>query len=57
VVVHFWAKSGKRGQLLGALTDCAERVKSHEKSPLITVQSFAVLKEVNDTSLATAYIR
>ncbi|KAF2801314.1 uncharacterized protein BDZ99DRAFT_430136 [Mytilinidion resinicola] len=57
VIVHFWAKEGKRKQLLGTLADAADRVQASEKAGSITVQSFAVLKEVNDFQLATAYIR
>lgn len=56
-VVHFWAAAGKRKQLLGVLADYADRVKASEKAPSITVQSFAVLKELNDCSLASLYIR
>ncbi|OQU97038.1 Alcohol dehydrogenase GroES-like domain-containing protein [Cladophialophora immunda] len=57
VVVHLWAAEGKRKQLLGILADVADRVKASEKTTSITVQSFGVLKEVNDLHLATAYIR
>jgi hypothetical protein len=56
-VVHYWAKEGKRKQLLGMLADAADMIKASEKAGSITVQSFAVLKEVNDFSLVTAYIR
>ncbi|EXJ87560.1 hypothetical protein A1O3_04520 [Capronia epimyces CBS 606.96] len=57
-VVHFWAAAqGKRKQLLGVLADAADAVKDAEKSPAITVQSFAVLKELSDFTLATVYIR
>ncbi|KAI1617870.1 hypothetical protein EDD36DRAFT_14975 [Exophiala viscosa] len=51
-VVHFWASEGRRKQLLGILADSADKIKSAEM-----VQSFAVLKEVNDFHLATIYIR
>ncbi|KAK5331674.1 hypothetical protein LTR93_000679 [Exophiala xenobiotica] len=54
-VVHFSASPGRRKQLLGLLADCADSVKASELG--CEVQSFAVLKEVNDFSLATAYIR
>jgi hypothetical protein len=56
-VVHFWASPGRRKQLLGILADSADRVKAAETGPSIAIQSFAVLKEVNDFSLATVYIR
>lgn len=56
-VVHFSASPGRRKQLLGMLADSADRVKAAETGPLIAVQSFAVLKEVNDFNLATVYIR
>ncbi|KIV81152.1 hypothetical protein PV11_08591 [Exophiala sideris] len=51
-IAHFWATEGRRKQLIGILADCADNVKSAG-----TVQSFAVLKEVNDFQLATIYIR
>jgi hypothetical protein len=56
-VVHFSAAPGRRKQLLGILADSADRVKAAETGPSIAVQSFAVLKEVNDFNLATVYIR
>lgn len=56
-VVHFWASQGRRKQLLGILSDCADRVKETETGSFAAVQSFAVLKEVNDFQLASLYIR
>jgi hypothetical protein len=56
-VVHFSATPGRRKQLLGILADSADRVKAVETGPSVAVQSFAVLKELNDFNLATVYVR
>lgn len=57
VVVHLWAADGKRKHLLGILADYVNQIKASEKAPSITVQSFLVLKELLDFSLASIYIR
>ena len=57
VVIHLWAPQGRRKQLLGTLKGISDRVKALEKAPSITVQSFAILKEVLDISMVTLYIR
>lgn len=56
-VVHFSASQGRRKQLLRILSDYADGVNATETGPSGAVQSFAVLKEVNDFNLATLYIR
>ncbi|KAH8797913.1 hypothetical protein F5884DRAFT_146441 [Xylogone sp. PMI_703] len=53
-VHHFWAKEGKREELLGKLLGFAEGTQVKES---VSVQSAAVLKEVNDMNLATLWIR
>lgn len=53
-VHHFWTKEGKREELLGILLGFAEGTKIQEG---VSVQSAAVLKEVNDMNLATLWIR
>jgi hypothetical protein len=56
-VVHFSASPGRRKQLLGTLSDYADRVKATEMGTPGAAQSLAVLKEVNDFNLASIYIR
>ncbi|OAG36429.1 hypothetical protein AYO21_09414 [Fonsecaea monophora] len=59
-VVHFSAAEGRRKQLLGVAADCADLVEAtagNGVAPFGAVQSFAVLKEVNDLSLVSLYIR
>ena len=56
-VVHLWASQDRRKQLLGILANYADRVKATKTGPSNAVQSFAVLKEVNDFKMATIYIR
>jgi hypothetical protein len=36
---------------------CADKIQASEQAPSITVQSFAVLKELKDFNMATVYIR
>ncbi|KAK5047273.1 hypothetical protein LTR84_006795 [Exophiala bonariae] len=57
VVVHFSASQGRRKQLLGILSDCADQVQTTQTGPPSAVQSFAVLKEINDLDLVSVYIR
>lgn len=57
VVVHYWAQDGERKQLLDSLAEFAGSVRASEKAPAISTQSLIVLKEVNDTNMATLYIR
>lgn len=57
VVLHFWAHDGKRKQLLDSLAAFSDTIRASEKGPAISTQSLIVLKEVNDTNMATLYIR
>lgn len=57
VILHLWAHRGKRDSLLGLLADYALRLKSTDNNPGTSLQSFAVLKELNDPDLSSIYIR
>lgn len=57
VVVHMWASEGRRKQLLGTLAAGADAVRASQRSPSITIQSFAVLKECLDVNMTSLYIR
>ncbi|KAI1845520.1 hypothetical protein JX265_011629 [Neoarthrinium moseri] len=54
VIIHLSSGLGRRKQVLGLLADSADAVRS-EKS--MSVQSFAVLKEVMQENLCSVYIR
>lgn len=55
-VHHFWAKVGKRDELLKKLVAFAEKTKESQSADG-SVQSALVLKECNDQTLATLWIR
>ncbi|KAK5721155.1 hypothetical protein LTR17_014796 [Elasticomyces elasticus] len=57
VVVHLWAQPGQREALLKSLAAVASTVEGSETGPSIKVQSFGVLKECMDTTMASLYIR
>lgn len=57
VVTHFWVQKGKRKAMLGFLNGFADQVRASEAGPAIRVQSCAVLKETNDTNIASLYLR
>lgn len=55
-VHHFWAKEGKRDELLRRLVAFAEKTKEGQRADG-PVQSALVLKECNDMSLETLWVR
>lgn len=56
VVHHFWAKEGKRDELIHGLSVLAEETKEAQGTYGV-VQSCGVLQEVRDVTMATLWLR
>ena len=55
-VHHFFAKEGKRDDLLQGLIAFAEQTRDNQEAK-VAVQSCAILKECNDINLVTLWVR